>query len=363
MGKKEISFKNRKNAIIVLILLSAFAASSLIVFGIIGIEVKNNVQTSSYGTKSEIKYKLNFLDDPLYNKEIIDFGEGYVTKFISDIDLNFLYDFVSDNATNISGNYVATALLEATYNEKDLIWKKEYMIIPETAFNTGSVSESAKLPLKEYIDFADDLRENSGVTTSVNLTVTYTSNVTALIDGKEITETSESTLVLPIADSVIVVGGNPLAEQSKTVESEVLQELFPKTPMLIVSSVFLFLLIGATIYLFVFTIGVRTNPIELELSKISKKYSSRLVALHSDSRVAEYESIAVSSFNDLLLVADEVRKPIFKNVGESCMGTEFFVFDEPIKYVFKAKYLKEVSKIEETGLPQSKAEPIISVTN
>ena len=363
MKKKEISFKNRKNALIALILLSALTASSLIVFGIIGIKVKNTVQTSSYKTKSEIKYKLNFIEDPLYNKETIDFGEGYVTKFISDIDLNLLYNFVCDNATDISGNYVATALLEATYNEKDLIWKKEYLIIPERPLKTAYVSESAKLPLKEYIDFADALRENSGVTTSVNLTVTYTSNVTALIDGKTINETTESTLVLPVADNVVVIGGSPLTELSKTVESEVLQEFLPKTPMLIGSSIFLFLLIGAIIYLSVFTKGVIANPVELELNKISKKYSSRLVALHSDSHVAECETIAVSSFKDLLLVADEVRKPIFKNGGACCMGTEFFVFDEPNKYIFKAEYLKELNTTEEAVSSSNKSEPINLITN
>ena len=353
MEKKEISNKSKKTAIIVMIILAVVAASALIIFGIIGLQVNKSVETASYSTKSEIGYNLNLIEDPLYNKDTIEFGDGYVTKFINDIDLNFQYGFDSSNAANISGTQSATAILEAKYNDKDLIWRKEYQLVPQTVFYAKNAAASAKLPIKEYVDFADNLRENSGVTTSVNLTVTYTVDASATIDGQQIAETSESTLVIPITGDVFVIGGTPLSEQSKAIETEVLQELLPKKPILICSSIILFLLIGAIIWLSVFTIGVRENPIELELNKITKKYSSRLVALHENCHLSDCETVSVNSFKDLILVADEVRKPIFRNSSAGSIGTEFFVYDDPKKYIYKAEYLKELIKKADEVPPNS----------
>lgn len=344
MKKKEISYSSRITSIIVIIFLASATASALIVFGIIGIQVNKPVQKASYTTKSEINYSLNMLEDALYNKNTIQFGDGYVTKFINDLDLTFQYGLDSNEAAEISGTQSATAVLEAKYNDKDLIWRKEYQLVPQTNFNSKNAVASAKLPLKEYVDFADNLRENSGVTTTVNLTVTYTINVSANVGGETINETSESTLVIPITGDVFVISGIPVSEQSKTVETEVLQDLLPKKPLLIGSSILLFLLICAIIWISVFTAGVRTNPIELELNKITKKYSSRLVALHETCQISDCETVSVNSFKDLILVADEVRKPIFRNSSAGSLGTEFFVYDDPKKYIYRAEYLKELVK-------------------
>lgn len=351
MEKKKVSYKNRKVAIIVMIISAVVTASVLTIFGIIGIQVNKSVQISSYNTKSEIGYNLNLIEDPLYNKDTIEFGDGYVTKFVNDIDLTFQYDFESISATDISGTQSATAVLEAKYNDKDLIWEKEYQIVPQTTFYSKTANAGAKLPIKEYVDFANNLRENSGVTTSVNLTVTYTADTSATIDGQSINETSESSIVIPITGDVFVVGGTPVNEQSKTVEAKVLQELLPKIPVLVSCSIIIFLLLLAIIWLSFFTIGVHESPIELELNKITKKYSSRLVALHESSNISDCETVSVNSFKDLILVADEVRKPIFRKSSADSSGTEFFVYDDPKKYIYKAEHLIEVVNKSDNVVP------------
>ena len=324
-----------------LILMTTAAAASMILFGIIGLKADKTVAKAAYGSKSEIKYNLNFSDDPFYNQDNIEFGNGYVTKLVSNIDLTLLYNFSCAEATEFRGSHSASAILEATYNETDIIWKKEFQLIPHTDFKTKQVTEYVSLPIMEYVELSKNLQEATGVLASVTMTVTYTANASALIDGEPISDSSQSTLVFPVTGDVMVMGGTPLSEQSKNVEAEVPQELLPKREMLIGSIILLSLFVTALLLLLLLTIGVKEDPLELQLNKILKKYGSRIIELNSGARMDEGETICVKSFSNLLLTADELRKPIFKTIGKNLIDTEFFVLDEPVKYVFEAGCSKE----------------------
>ena len=342
MQKKEIAEKKRRAAAAVLIFMATAAAAALVLFGIIGPKVNKTAQVASYSSKSEIEYNVNFADNPYYNEENVEFGSACITKFVNNIDLALLYGFSCSEATGFQGSYSATALLEATYNDSDLIWRKEFRLVPQTNFKTEQVSESVSLPLKEYVELVKNLQETTGVITSVIMTVTYTVNASALIGGETIADTSEATLVFPVTGDVLVMGGTPLNEQSKTIEAEVPREILPKDKMFIGSIVLLIFSGVALITLLLFTKGIKPDPVELQLNRILKKYSGRIVELHSGDRLDSGETVCVESFRDLLLTADELKKPIFKISGEKPIDTEFFVFDEPVKYVLKAGYSKAV---------------------
>jgi hypothetical protein len=345
--KKELSYKKKKAAVIILSSMTVISAVSLIVFGIIGIKVNKTEQTASYSTKSEINYNLELLNDPYYNKNVIDFGVGYVTKLVNSIDLTFDYSFDSSKAKNISGSYSAKALLEATYNSTNIIWRKEIQLVPQTAFKTGQTTCSLNLPLTEYMELAKNLQLNTGLTTAVKATITYTVNASAEVDGNPVDQISESTLIFPVTGDVIIMDGKPVDQQTKAVENAVLKEVLPKKLMLIVSIVLLVLFGGGLFYLVMFTLGVRTDPIELELNKIYKKYNSRIVELRPENQLEDCETAAVKSFRDLLLVADERKEPIFKNSCANFMDTEFYVFDKLKKYIFKARFLTDIYQKKE----------------
>lgn len=344
MIKRALPKKKRTAYLLVLIFSTAAAAAALVAFGIIGVQVSRPGQAAAYSTKSEIQYALSFIDDPMYNQASIEFGEGYITKFVDSVKLSFLYGFSAANAADISGSYTATALLEATYNDDDLVWKKDYQIVPPTSFSGEKAVESVSLPLSEYIAFAKAMQQNTGVTTYVKMTVTYTVNASAVVDGKPVSETSESTLIIPITGDVLVMGGLPVNEQSKALESRVLRELLPKKPALIVSIALLMPLAGALICLAVLTKGVLEDPVRRELNTILKKYSGRLVELHPGSLIDACDFISVSAFKDLLLVADEMKKPILKSCGDNHLDTEFYVLSENKVFNFAIAHSDDAPK-------------------
>ncbi|MEA4894888.1 MAG: DUF5305 family protein, partial [Oscillospiraceae bacterium] len=200
---------------------------------------------------------------------------------------------------------------------------------------------SAGLPLNEYVDFAKAMQENTGVTTYVKLTVTYSVNAAAVIDGKPISESSVSTLIIPITGDVMVMDGTPVNEQSKTVESEVPKELLPKKQSLIGSVILLVLLSCALLFMLMFTKGVKSDPIERELENIFKKFGGRIVELHKNNSIPDGQTVRVKAFRDLLMIADEMKRPILKNYSEDYLNTEFYVVDDNKIFLFNTGFYNE----------------------
>lgn len=336
MNKKKIPEKKRKITLSLLIALMLLSLSSLVAFGIIGIKTAKSVNTADYSTKSEIKYELNFREDPFYNRNTVGFGNGYVTKFIDSIDLSFLYDLKGKGVTDLGGTYYATARLEATYNDKDLVWTKDYELVPQTDLDH---TEQVSLPLQEYINLAKNIQLNTGVTSGVKMTVSFTADASAMINGEQISDKSEATLIIPITNDVLVMEGTPLNEQAKSVESVVQQEFLPKKAMLIVSIVFFLLFTGAFCLVYFLSEGVKTAFVKLQLKRIYKKYGGRIIEMDTDMQTEGLDMICVKTFRDLLLLADQSRKSILKNNSLQDIDTEFYVFDRPDIYVFKAALL------------------------
>ena len=340
MQKKNISNNKRRLAILISFILTAATIAVCAVFGIIGVPVQKTVQTASYNSRSEIQYKLSFADNPLYNETNLKLGEGYVTKYINSIVLTSSYNFDCKKASDINGNYSVTAVLEAIYNNVNLIWRKEYPFIPQKTFSSGQASDSFVLPLKEYVELVDSIEKDTGVTTSAKMTISFRVNASAKIDGTPVNDTSVSTLVFDLSKDVLVMGGEPKKEQNGNVSKTISKDLLPKKMVLYVTIPLVCLFVGAIIYLLVYTCGVHDDPVKLQLIKIYKKYNSRIVELYPGVNINKLDPVMVKSFQDLLLIADELKKPIFKNSASNYMEIRFYVLDEYKVYIFNTQLLK-----------------------
>ncbi len=149
MNKKNIAYIRRRIALLASAVSAAAFALGLILFGIAGVPVSSTVTKESCGIVSEIGYDLAFVENPVYNENLIEFGDAYVAKYIEAVTLDFMYTFDCAGASDIRGTYSVSALLEGIYNSTDLIWKKEYPLVPETDFASGQADDSLTLPLGE----------------------------------------------------------------------------------------------------------------------------------------------------------------------------------------------------------------------
>jgi len=329
--------KKRSVAVTAAIISAAAFLSAMILFGIVGIPVERTEKIASCSTVSEISWDPVFKDDPYYSETELDFGDGYVTKYVDAVDLDFDYDFSCGGATDVTGTYSVTALLAATYNSTCLIWEKEYPLIPEKAFSAEGLSESLRLPLDEYIGTAEEIEMSTGVSTSAVMTVTYRVDVSAAVDGVPVSDTSVATLTFDLSDKVLVMGGTPKQEQVSDVEKNITTDLIPRRTALYVLVPLAVLSLCAVVFLLGFTRGVPEDPVKLQLCRLYRKYGSRIAELYPGTVICNHETVMVSSFKDLLLTADELKKPIFKKPSDDDADVEFYVIDEIELYIFNPK--------------------------
>ncbi len=83
---------------------------------------------------------------------------------------------------------------------------------------------------------------------------------------------------------------------------------------------------------------------KLQLSRLYKKYGSRIAELEPGPDILRHNPIMVRSFKDLLLTADELKKPIFKKNADDSVDVEFYVIDEVEIYIFSAHSLLQLQK-------------------
>jgi len=142
------------------------------------------------------------------------------------------------------------------------------------------------------------------------------------------------------------MSGEPKKEQSGNVEGVIPTALISKNSALKLGIPLWLLSVGAIVYLLVFTSGVIEDPIRTGLLRLYKRYGSRIAELYPGTNISSHVPIMVRSFRDLLLTADELKKPIFTNSAAEYRDVEFYVIDDTKIYIFSATSLKENSKLK-----------------
>lgn len=353
MKKLEIPYKKRRTAVAVLALLILLTSAILVLFGFIGLKFQEKVQTGSYSADAEILYSVKLLENPYYNLEMIEPGNGYITKYADSMDLSFSYILSSGQASDIRGDSQAELVLEAFYNDTDLVWSKAFAILPKTSFYTAQISAHAALPLQEYVSLANLMRDNTGVVTTVRATLSYTVKVSALVDGTPIENSVVATLIFPVTGDVFAVQGEPVSSYSETLVTEEAVEVLPQRETRIFGIILVVLFSGTLLWLLVFSAAMRPDPSTQALERICKKYGGRIITLLGDKLPVTDRTVALKSFRELLLTADELKKPIFRNCCENPQDTVFFVFDEQRCYVFAMESISEDNVIDEELAPDN----------
>lgn len=334
MKKLEIPYKIRRTAVAVLLLLILLSSAILVLFGFIGLKFKETVQTGSYSADAEILYSVKLLENPYYNLETIKPGNGYITKFADSMDLDFSYILGGEQASDIRGESQAELVLEAFYNDTDVVWSKAFSILPKASFYTAQTTGHATLPLQDYVALANLMRENTGVVTTVRATLNYTVKVSALVNGTPIENSAEATMIFPVTGDVFAVQGEPVSSYSETLEAEEAVEVLPQKETKIFGIILVVLFSGTLLWLLIFSAAVYPDPATQALERICKKYGGRIITLNGEKLPGTDGAIALKSFRDLLLTADEMKKPVLKNCCENAQDTVFYVFDEQRCYVF-----------------------------
>lgn len=340
MKKMNIAYRRRIIVIIALSVIVAVGACSLILYGIVGVPTEQVVPRAAYSCVSKISYTPILKEGALYNSGSIEFGANYITSYVDKLSLGCKYDFDADAASDIDGSYSITATLEGIYNNI-VIWNKEYPLVNEQKFVRNNTQKAILLELGDYRSFIEELEKETGIKFDVTMKILYGVNMSAVVGGSTVNEVSESTLQFSMKDLLMQFSGEPLNKLEKTIDEVITSETKLSKALLIANIAILALALASLAYIIFFTVGKRPDPAKRQLKRIFKQYGDRIVELKANTIPRADNLMVVSSFKDLLLAADELKRPILKIGEEDYRNISFYVMDEARQYVFHAQSLAE----------------------
>lgn len=308
--------------------------------------VEERIVEYSYQQEARVDYYVSVYPNALYPEKTLEPGRVYLANFLDQIHTQFTYLFKGERAAEIRGKYSIVAMAEAfTGKEKKKVWQREFVCLPETSFagadQVVTVRQDWPLKLSYYNDFAKEvIKASDFVPDEVKLTVRWDLSCEAVTDKGTIKEQLAPTMVIPLAQKALEIGGDLVQEKpgalSKTVRAPVERDNRPIWGygglIALCTLAILFLLLFTT------SPGAGTELLRRRLAKILKRYGHRLVAVEGEIPLTSYKVVSVRSLEDLVKLADELNRPI---IYASCPGQHdapsFYVFDEPAVFVWELK--------------------------
>lgn len=334
MRIRRIEYKKRRIGVCALVIATWAALIVFLIFCVLGMPADKKVVKGSFETRSEIKYTPVVTNGIVYNESNIQFGTDYISKFIERLDLNCLYDFDCNSANGVSGKYTVTALLEAKYSEENTVWKKEFLLCPEVEFAGKHAEKNLIVDLREYRSFESSIEAETDLSTNVTMTITYTVDVSAMVGNTPINKKSVSTLVLPLDNSLLRFSGEPVSEINEEIEEVVKSEIKFQGWIFYINLIMLLILLVVLFYVLKFTQGIHIDNRKQQLERFFKRYNDRIVELNKEAVILVNSPIIVKSLKDLLLIADELKKPIIKVDLKDYTDIRLYVLDETRQFVY-----------------------------
>lgn len=307
----------------------------------------NNNQTLNivYTENSNVDYKVYLKENDFFKDEYWDKDNQYIASLIDYIAVDFKYD-LSASERNIDYSYtykiVAETNVEDKTSQKSLYkFSEEILEEKEYDFNTNSklrINESVKIDynkyndiIKRFVDFYD--LDNNNATVTINMYVNVIND-----KGDEISKSDAPamSLSIPLTSKTMAIdiesnaiNGNDISV-CKTIDSQ---------KYLFITILLLFIEIVLMVKLIIFIKDTKTakSIYNMQLRKIMSNYGSYIQKLNNEYNFANFQTLEIKSFEDLLQVRETINKPILMIEKTSTMETYFFIPSENNVYIYELK--------------------------
>lgn len=313
------------------------------------------IQAYTYKNHGAVQYDVFLKPNNLYSKPSISEGNIYVTELVDFIKVTFTYDFTGERPANITGDYEIIASIEGNMNITEdyteanqkvsntkTIWKKDSVLVPKTEFKTDSdffsVNKTVILNYHEYNALSKEIIELTKLNIPTRLSTCMNVKIYVKTEKGVIEENYTQSIVVPFGANSFEIQKNETGDipgsldESKTIQLPVNMKnvygyVIGIIPMLLI-------LIWTTF----FTRDKNIVEYIIELNRIFKKYSSRLVAVNTLIAESCEKSIKVKTMEDMLKLADEMGRPIIYRHSENPLEImQFYIFSDSRIYEFNLK--------------------------
>lgn len=321
--------------ILVIVLCSSFVLS--IYLWTSPVKKSVSVPILNYSHKAVLDYQVNLVPNPFFQAQPSSKDTYYFANIINTISLGFTYNVTTSLPAKVKAVASVTGVVTAydsLAEEASPIWQKEYSMVPAETF-TG---ENGHLTFEKKLDVnLESFR--SDVNAFFTLVGVEPARVILTIRG-EVQSDSESygvlggplsvSLDIPLNAKYFKVTGEPVAEKDGDVTEtkEIIDSKVSLGRIVFPASVLVSLIILVSVMLN--TSSEEVDALAKEFSNIRKKYAGRIV--NSPGVQPNFtREINVSTFQDLVKVADELGKPIISCASQD-LTQVFYVIDGEVSY-------------------------------
>ena len=295
----------------------------------------------SYLEDNDIDYKVYLKENDFFDSKYLEKDKTYITSLIDYIDIDFNYNVNFNKEVYGDLKYKIIAVIEAskTNNQIGSYWDKKYdltEIKTKTINNQKSINirETLKIDYQEYNELLTRFIETYKLSSDGYLTIALEVTGSPQIN-KNISLPIDSQLSLKIPLSKIAVEGtintinnNNQKEITENVRDKDLRFVFYKILFLIDVMILIYILFK---YFYHIARNRKLMSYDANIKKILNDYSSIMVRV-SSLNTKNLNKIKVSSFDDLLVVYNDIRTPI--NYIEKKNKSEFIIIFEQMAWVY-----------------------------
>lgn len=303
---------------------------------------KDGVVGVSLRSDGKIGYKINLKDNSYYDTDELPEDMDYVASLIDYIDANVEYSLSASNQLDYNYTYSIDAIVKV-YGDSDSkpLITKTYPLLENKTLelnNTSNlnISEKVYLDYNEYNQFVANYKTSFLLSNNADLTLKLTVKTNAVSNELGASEeiSDEISMVLPLTETVISSSNSTTAGNNYFITPDTDEKAIQNIYVFVVAIFFGLLFIFYFIKAILDTDDVKGMAYRKELKKILNMYDLIIVNVETLLDEHNYETVIVSSFNELKDVHDNVGNPImFKEVAKNKKSV-FLILKDGILYKY-----------------------------
>ena len=336
-SKRYVSFEKRlfRIIIVLIIFISILISSAILLLNY----VKNN--KVRFNENSSSTYSVCLEKNDYYKDECLGEDKQYLSSIVNNINYVFTYNALYQEFVDKTYEYYVDSDLKiySEDNEKQVLFENNDIILPKKKVtlnsNVATVSDSVKIPFKEYNRLVNEYNSKYGVLTKSEVDINF------YLNGKVV-----SSIKVPLGETTFNITKQDTTNR-KTFDKKISESINSYTLTYILC--FIVSLIIVIIYVtklikFILKFTTKSNEqldYNKELENILKTFDRIIVEVDNiDSLLENKNIIQINNFLELVDARDTLDKPIM-HVKINSVKDGFYVDDDDKIYTYIMKISDE----------------------
>lgn len=303
-------------------------------------------QKIDYNENSNLDYRVYLKPNNFYETEYLGKNKVYIANLIDNIEINFRYNYMITQPSNVDFNYNVVAKLTISDGSgKNTYFEKEYILLPNKAksIKSGtnySLNEKVSIDYAYYNSLANSFKQQFGLDTTSNLTVYLKVNKRTNIENASSgLENSTMFVKIPLSEKAINI---ELNYQDINNSNYIIQGVDSKVDNIIfgvLSAITLLvsLILAVKIIRLLTMLNGKKTIYDKYIDRILNEYDRLIVENGTGPDIRDCQVIKISKFEELLDVRDNLKLPIMYYVVTKHTKCQFYIKHDDELYLLTIK--------------------------